>query len=245
MPKAGSTRVLGLIRSFNAANGTRLFYANTEWLPRDTRDKLNAFNVVRTANRGEFFDRMSRWALGMAVLKNMMSWQRRGGDVAWVNFNNLSNTHAQSAMETPKESVFLTACGVALSVIARSPAAWPLEIEGYAAKVDDEYQVQAAWDLERKRLVLYVLNRTDAPREAVFDIGALGREFREAAITTARAAGPTVKNTAVQPEAIRRESRVEKNLNVRGAYRVRAEPWTFVEAVLSTAGGTSPGSAPR
>lgn len=230
--EGGLDAVLALIRRFNAANGTRLFYANTEWLPRDTRDRMNAFNVVRTANRGEFFDRMSRWNLGMAVVKNMMSWQRRGGDVAWVNFNNLANTHAQSAIETPKENAFLTACGVALSMIAHSPAAWPLEIEGYRAKVDDEFQVQAAWDLERKRLVLYVVNRTAARREVVFDLGTLGREFREAAITTAGATGPTVKNTPAEPEGIWRRSRREKVPNLRGAWRVAAEPWTFTEAVL-------------
>ena len=65
-----------------------------------------------------------------------------------------------------------------MAAIARSPAAWPLRIEGYAAKVADEFQVQAAWDLERKRLVLYVLNRTGARREAVFDLSGCGREFR-------------------------------------------------------------------
>jgi alpha-L-arabinofuranosidase len=69
---------------------------------------------------------------------------RRGGDIAWVNFNNLANTHAQSAVETPKESAFLAACAVAMSAIARSPAAWPLHIAGYEARVAGDLQVQAA-----------------------------------------------------------------------------------------------------
>jgi alpha-L-arabinofuranosidase len=231
--EAGLDKVLRTMREFNARAGTRLFYTNTEWLPRDTSDLTNQYNSVRDRSRAAFFERMSRWNVGLLVAKTMLSWQRRGGDVAWVNFNNLSNTHAQSAVETPKEGVFFTACGIALKMIAHSPAAWPLSIEGYAPKVADEFQVQAAWDRDRKRLVLYVVNRTAAARDAVFDLAKLGREFRGAAITVAAAPGPDARNTPAAPDTIQIRTHRDRSLRVRGRYTIAAAPWSFTEVVLA------------
>jgi alpha-L-arabinofuranosidase len=168
----------------------------------------------------------------LTVLANMMSWQRRGGDVAWVNFNNLSNTHAQSAIETPRESVFLTACGVAMATIARSPAAWPVRIAGYAAKVDDEFQVQAAWDLDRRRLILYILNRTGEKRDVVFDLMDLGRTFGQATLSTSAGDSLRARNTPDDPNAVRRETHPPVSSPVRGEYRAFAGPWSFVEVIL-------------
>ena len=110
---------------------------------------------------------MSRWRTGMVVLSNMMSWQRRGGDVAWVNFNNLSNTHAQSAIETPeRERLPDGVRGRHGNHRERVRPRGRCESKVYENQVADEFQVQAAWDLARKRLVLYVFNRTAARREA-------------------------------------------------------------------------------
>lgn len=202
----GLDSILAIMRAYNQRSGRKIFYANTEWLPRETVEKQRADNAIVGITRAGLWDRMSRWRTGLVVLANMMSWQRRGGDVAWVNFNNLSNTHAQSAIETPKESAYQTACGVAMAAMARSPAAWPLRIEGYAAKVADEFQAQAAWDKERKRLVLYLLNRTGERREVVFDLGGLGRAFRRASISTVSAAGADARNTPDNPRAVRRNA---------------------------------------
>jgi len=228
----GLDTILKIMRDYNARSGRRLFYANTEWLPRETIERQRADNAIIGIGRAELWDRMSRWRTGMVVLSNMMSWQRRGGDVAWVNFNNLSNTHAQSAIETPKEGAFPTACGVAMAAIAASPAAWPLRIEGHENQVADEFQVQAAWDLARKRLVLYVFNRTAARREALFDLSELRREFGRETISTTTADGPQARNTLEQPGAVRRQTHPVSSIKVRDEYRAAANPWSFVEIVL-------------
>lgn len=88
----GVDSVLEIMRAYNRRSGRRLFYANTEWLPRETVEKQRADNSVVGITRAELWDRMSRWRTGMVVVANMLSWQRRGGDVAWVNFNNGDNT---------------------------------------------------------------------------------------------------------------------------------------------------------
>lgn len=227
----GLDSILEVMRAYNERRGRRLFYANTEWLPRETVERQRADNAVIGISRAELWDRMSRWRTGMLVLANMMSWQRRGGDVAWVNFNNLSNTHAQSAMETPKETAFLTACGLAMAAMARSPAAWPLRLEGYRAKVADEFQVQAAWDLARRRLVLYVLNRTGERRDVVFDLSGLGREFRRGTLSVVTAGGLQAKNSVDAPHAVRREEAAPVPV-ASSEYRTAAGPWSFVEVIL-------------
>jgi alpha-L-arabinofuranosidase len=228
----GLDSILAVMRGYNQRRGRRLFYANTEWLPRETVERQRADNAIVGISRAELWDRMSRWRTGLVVLANMMSWQRRGGDVAWVNFNNLANTHAQSAVETPKESAFLTACGVAMSAIARSPAAWPLRIAGYEPRVADDFQVQAAWDADRKRLVLFALNRTGEPRGAVFGLSALGRTFRRASASVALAAGAEARNTPEDPVVVRREVGAPSAVIVRGEYSVVAAPWSFTEIIL-------------
>ncbi len=228
----GLDSILATMRAYNLRSGRQLFYANTEWLPRETVERQRADNAIVGITRAELWDRMSRWRTGLVVLANMMSWQRRGGDVAWVNFNNLSNTHAQSAIETPKESAFLTACGVALAAIARSPAAWPLRIAGYEAKVADEFQAQAAWDLHRNRLVLYVLNRTGERRDVVFDLAGLGRAFRRASASSALAASVDARNTPGDPAAVRLKAGTASAVSVRKEYRTAAEPWSFTEIIL-------------
>ena len=228
----GLDEVLAVMRAYNQRTGRRLFYANTEWLPREDVQKRRGDNAVFGITRVEQWDRMSRWRMGMVVLANMMSWQRHGGDVGWVNFNNLANTHAQSAIETPKETAYLTACGVALRAIARSPAAWPLRIAGYETRVADELQVQAAWDAARKRLVLYVLNRSAEPREVVFDLSALERRFRSAAVSAIAPPGPETRNTAAEPDAIRLAESAPAQADVGDRYAVHADAWSFREIIL-------------
>jgi hypothetical protein len=119
-----------------------------------------------------------------------------------------------------------------MATIAASPAAWPLRIEGHVNQVADEFQVQAAWDLARKRLVLYVFNRTAARREALFDLSELRREFRRETISITAADGPQARNTLQQPGAVRRETHPVSSVTVRDEYRAAANPWSFVEIIL-------------
>ncbi|MBI4903825.1 MAG: hypothetical protein HY820_09330 [Acidobacteria bacterium] len=228
----GLDEVLSLMRAYNQRSGRQLFYANTEWLPREAVEKQRADNAIVGITRAELWDRMSRWRTGMVVLANMMSWQRRGGDVGWINFNNLSNTHAQSAMETPKEDAFLTSSGVAMQAMSRTPAAWPLRMENYQPRVANEFQIQAAWDAERKRLVLYVLNRTAEKREVVFDTSSLGRRFRSATTSAIAPPGPQARNTTADSEAVRFTRQAPVRIDVRDSFSTSADPWSFREIVL-------------
>ena len=226
---------LKLMHAYNKANGTTLKYANTEWFPWEDGD----FNVYTGVTDNGTWSINQRWAHAMFVLKTFMSFQRRGGDVLFVNYNNFANTHAQCVIETPREGVYMTADGMALSMISRSPAAWPLQLQGYKAGPRDDFQVQAAWDKERKRLVLYVLNRTAEQKTATFDISQLERnkwlnqrKFKSAETRTLYADDALTRNTMETPDAIKRKDQKQKGLRIRDEYSVTAQPWSFVEVIL-------------
>jgi alpha-L-arabinofuranosidase len=174
----------------------------------------------------------SKWHYGMNVLKNFLAFQRRGGEVSFVNFNNLANTHSQSAIETPKEGAYLTASGLALGLLANSPAAWVLQIEGYSPKVADEFQAQAAWNKERKKLVLYVCNRTFDQQKATFDLTALSKNFNKARITILSGDGPLAMNTIGNPNAIHQTVKNMAKIKTAKAFSIKTDPYAFTEIVL-------------
>ena len=226
---------LEIMHAFNKANGTTLQYTNTEWFPWESGD----FNVYTGIMASDRWSIQQRWAHGMFVLKSFMSFQRRGGDVLFVNYNNFANTHAQCVIETPREGVYMSADGVALSLISRSPAAWPLQLQDYKAGPKDDFQVQAAWDKDRKRLVLYVLNRTAEEKTATFDISQLERNswwskrtFKSAETRTLYADDAVTRNTMENPDAIKRKDQTQTGLSIRDEYSVTAQPWSFVEVIL-------------
>jgi alpha-L-arabinofuranosidase len=135
-------------------------------------------------------------------------------------------------IDTPKEGVFITAAGVGMSQLAHSAAAWPLRFDGFEARFDDNFQVSAAWNRERKKLVIYVLNRTAQPRDVTFNLANLGRGFTDAQTTTLWAHDSFVMNTLANPDAIKREVLPPTKLSKAGEYCVTSRPWSFVEVVL-------------
>ena len=226
---------LELMHAYNKANGTTLKYTNTEWFPWEDGN----FNVYEGVTDNSTWSLNQRWGHAMFVLKTFMSFQRRGGDVLFVNYNNFANTHAQCVIETPREGVYMSGDGVALSMISRSPAAWPLQLKDYKAGPKDDFQVQAAWDKDRKRLVLYVLNRTAEEKTATFDISQLERntwlnqrKFKSAETRTLYADDALTRNTMENPDAIKREDQTQTGLRIRDEYSVTAQPWSFVEVIL-------------
>ena len=224
--------VLRAMNEYNARNGTHLRCANTEWLPYNSPP--DDFNNIKDAPGVTKSFLFSKWAYAMNIFRDMMEWQRLGEDVLFVNFNNLANTHAQNVIETPKEGVYLSAAGKAFELLAHSPAAWPLKIEGYNPNPRDHVQAQVAWDKERKRLVLYVFNMTERPVEQSFDLSALGGNFRTAQTRVLWADSLTTMNTLRNPNAIRREERRETLGGNPTQWKVTTRPYSFCEVVLAS-----------
>jgi hypothetical protein len=164
---------VGVVREYNRTHDHKIVYADTEAL--QNRDPNPAPFVADYYGRHGITYQSARrtWIYALNLVSNLMMDQRYGGDVLFMCFNNLANTSGQSCIETPKESVILPACGLVYERMSRSLAAWPLKIEGYEPSARKDVQIQAAWDKDRQKLVLYLLNRTDNDTAVSLDLTAL------------------------------------------------------------------------
>ena len=161
---------LAILRAYNEKNGTHLLYCNTEWLPLGGADMYNM--APRENNKLTKCYLFSKWSYALNAASILMMWQRYGREIGFVNFNNLANTHAQSAIETPKECAYPTAAGMVLHRFAHTKAYRTLEIEGYHPQMGDPVQVQLSVNEQGNALVLNVLNKGDKDDTISLDLGA-------------------------------------------------------------------------
>ncbi len=227
-----SAYMLEKVHAYNKKHGTNIKYCDTEWLAYNTEQNRDSYNMAERKCGVTKSFAFSKWMYALNLLKNFMAFQRLGDGMMFVNFNNLANTHSQSAMETPKEGAYLTACGKALRLLSNSPAAWVLKFDNYKAHAKDEYSVQAAWDINKQKLVLFICNRTAQRKESSFDLSELDKIFSKASVTQLHADSPIVMNTLDNPDAIEsQESNKELNLKD-NIYKVEVPEYSFSEIIL-------------
>lgn len=185
------SRKLGIMRAYNEANGTHLKYCNTEWLPYDMfYFHVDEYNRIE----GDKSYMFTKWRYALNVFRQMMMWQREGEDVLFINFNNLANTHGQNAIDTPRDGIYLSACGIALGLMAQSPAAHLLQIKDYHASLTDPLQIQAAYDETKKQVVVYACNVLSEATEATVRLPNDGNRYRHCRIHVASAPALTSMN---------------------------------------------------
>lgn len=220
---------LAAMRRANADRGTPLFYANTEWLAYEHAP--DAYNMIQLEDGLTPSYIFSKWRYALNVARNFIMFSRAGGELAFVNFNNFANTHAQSVIETPREGVWLAATGRVFELLSRVDAAWALATEGHDFHVDAMSGIAAFLSRGRESIVLQAYNMTDDAESWAVDLGPFAGRFGSMDITTLSADGPAAMNTLADPDAIRREDR--EGLAVPGgAIRVDAPAWSFVVVVL-------------
>ena len=208
-------RMLCIINDFNSANGTNIKYCNTEWQvhlygaenPKEMVDDRFLYGHKTRIKRAMV---LGTWFCGLKAAGYLMEWQRRGSIVDFINFNNVSNTHGQAVIETPKEGAYLTAPGKVYELLSRTPARWPLVIEEYQSHRDDIFQVLAAYSINKDTLVLNVLNRSDMERLIEFDFSLLEQEFSSVKISMLDADDVFARNKIDMPDEIRRKDWTEK-----------------------------------
>lgn len=162
-------RKLAVIHAHNEQFGTNLRYCNTEWLPLYGADRYNM--VARDHIKVTKCYMFSKWMYALDAASMLMMWQRYGQDIDFINFNNLANTHAQSAIETPKEGAFPTAAGMILHRFAKTRAYRTLMIKDYHPDLRDSLQIQLSITEQEDALVLNVLNKAEQEQDLTLDLG--------------------------------------------------------------------------
>ncbi|MBN1917641.1 MAG: hypothetical protein JW889_07005 [Verrucomicrobia bacterium] len=192
-------RDLEVIASYNAAAGTAIRLCNTEW-PAPVDDLPPGLSPADLEPFPTMKCKELLWYSALNVAKTLLTFQRLGGDFAFSNFNNYANTWGQNVIECAKEGVCLSAVGRVMELFSRSPAAWPLKIEGDA--LPEGVHVQAAWDAGRTSLCLVVLNGRGEEVEVTFGFGSPAKPFSVVESTVLRAPSLVAHNTLAQPETI-------------------------------------------
>ena len=223
---------LDVLAAYNKAHGRSLFLCNTEWLAAtDMKGALpGALNRPAQDLSGTLQNRQIRWGYALNAAAELLTFQRLGGDFLFADFNNMANTWGQNVIECAKEGVWLSAAGRAIELMTASPAAWPLKQMVRAAQPG--ILSQAAWDKNKERLVLEIINFNADSIDAAFDLGALGFPPRRAAVSTLAADSLQARNTLADPNAIRREDRTER-LDGRAHYSATVPPYSLTLVILS------------
>ena len=174
-------------------------------------------------------NRQIRWRYAMNAARQLLVFQRLGGDFVFANFNNLANTWGQNVIECPKEGCYLSATGKVFELFSVCPAAWPLKLESNGT--DFNVVTQAAWDLPRERLVLIALNYRAEDAEVTWDLSQLGIQGKPATATVLSAPSAASFNTLENPDTVRVQ--VEETFRiVGGAFTYALPPNSVMMAVI-------------
>lgn len=187
---------------FNRFGDRAIKYCNTEWLPLNNADVYNM--VPRDGNTTKSY-LFSKWSYALDAASMLMMWQRYGNEIGFINFNNMANTHSQSAMENAKEGTYITCAGMILHEFARTRAAYNLRCVDYIPKRNDAVQVNVALDAETSRLVVNILNRSgDGVSDVKVDTSELGLPAGETITGTVLDADSRISMNTLNDRRVRR-----------------------------------------
>lgn len=220
-----------IVRRWNARHAHKLYYCDTEAL-QNRPGTLAPFTAQFYEKNGISIREARRtWIYGLTLVGNLLNYHRYGDIVRFMCFNNLCNTSGQSVIEAAKERVLLSICGLLYEQMARSEATWVLEIEGYAPDSLKSVEIQAAWNEDETKLILYLVNKCDEDALVSLDLSPLGRTFHSARTRRMSAADGRVQETVASNGNIAVECRYSV-LNSAGPDTWSIPAWSFTEVIL-------------
>jgi alpha-N-arabinofuranosidase len=223
--------LMKVVADYNAKTGRNIQLCNTEWLAPDEGVSVVPDGLNRSPLPADitFQNKAIRWHYAMNAAKQLLVFQRLGGDFVFSNFNNLANTWGQNVMECPKEAVFLSAAGRVFELLSVSPAAWILE----SSSTDEtgKTEVQAAWNLDRNALTMTIVNYLDRKIAFNLDFRQLNFKPTRANVSTLFAESLASFNAVGAPDTIQREDSTQI-LDDFGKYTTDAPPYSVTHVVL-------------
>ena len=215
---------------YNQKTGRNIKYADTEYFLGGDSYTQPIIQQFKEEKNERCLEHVS-WAYSLALAKNLMMWQRFGGDVLFTNYNSFVNDHQHNILETPKEGVLQTFPGYIFELFNHSSARWPLHLDGYEVNENKPFQVQAAWDKNREKIVLYIYNSLPQEQEASFQLDQLPIKFSTATIKMLSAPALMMYSSVKEPRKLTQIMKHEK-IKDKTVFRWKAKPYSFTEIVL-------------
>lgn len=97
-----------------------------------------------------------------------------GSAFSTANFTNLTDGWGESLINLSKEKVFLSAAGVAYSLLNKLDIVYPLQVE---AEQDKDLVYQVAWNEQKDKLTILLLNFSSESKEVLIDLRDIQKDF--------------------------------------------------------------------
>lgn len=164
-----------VLAAFNKKHNTNIELCHTEFrAPLERIGKgTDGLNKPKDADDKEtLFTKAVRWEYGMSVLDQFIQFQHFGGDFAFANFVNFSDGWGENLINVPKDRTFLSSVGKAYEFLNKLSIAYPLKIEN--KDIDQDVELQIAWNQQKTKCTLIILNFANTKKEINFDFSDLG-----------------------------------------------------------------------
>lgn len=225
-------RDLVIINDYNKLNGTNIRLCNTEWMAPligvGAADK--ALRLRQNQKEMTRQDHQITWNYALNIARQLLTFQRLGGQFEFANFNNLANTWGQNIIECPKEKVFISAAGKVFELMSKSRAAWILKTD---TLIDLEgVYAQSALSNDKKTLIIYLLNYLPGNTDLSFDLSAFDLEANEAGVKIINADGPFSTNTYLKSSQIMTS---EQKVIIKNSKKpvFTLSPWSLTEITIN------------
>lgn len=244
---------LDVIREYNRKNGTSITLSNTEWLaPLDwSETSLDALNFQKSSDKMTLQEHEITWNYAMNTARQLLLFQRLGGDLEFTSFNNLANTWGQNIIQCPKDTVFISAAGRIFELMSRSPLRWVLKTDTllnlpgvyfqagissmdtapFSAIPGSTSAATTASPTENS-VIIYLLNyRSDSP-EIRLDLKDFSINPDRVSVKTVSAAGPLESNTFMKTDVVMTSHEFIRIKNPKKPV-FKVSPWSVTEIILN------------
>lgn len=166
-----------ILNDYNKKHGTSIQLCHTEFRAPLSREEVgvDGLNQVQNNDSETLFNRSVRWEYGLSVIDQYVKYQNMGGIFYTANFTNLIDGWGENLMNDAKEGEYLSAAGVAFSLLTSLDIVYPLSIE--QSVLDKNVVVQSAWDERKTKLTLLFINFNSSVHECKVDLHDIKSSF--------------------------------------------------------------------
>jgi alpha-L-arabinofuranosidase len=225
---------LDIISEYNRSHTTNIRLCNTEWwaqFPQQVGNKAGKIvNPELDPPRMAGHLTKITWNYAMNVASRLLMFQRLGGDFEFSNFNNLCNTWGQNIINSPKDSVYISAVGRVFELMSRSKASWVLTTDTISAKKG--VLVQSTTTVNKDKLIFYLLNYLPDQSQVSLDLSSFKVTSKEAVVKSVYSDDPFSANTPMNRNAILSAAQVIKLDNPKKPV-FTIKPWSVTEITIN------------
>lgn len=197
---------LVILDNYNKSHQRNIRLCHTEFRAPQKRHKNDVDGLNKTENGGEetLFSQAASWEYAMNTVDQYIQFQNMGGSFFTANFTNLTDGWGENLLNNPREGNYLSAAGVAYALVQQLDIVYPLNIN--STKANPDLVLQAAWNKERNKLTLLLLNFAANAQTVQIDLKQLGRAFTamgrgyKIAPPTGKSFNSMKNPTAIKPE---------------------------------------------